>query len=230
MEQNHKFGSETMNCKAQGVYKNPRYKILTVNDEKYVLDMGGRSFWKILFPFVYWILPNTAYKVNDLEIIETIKTPEVEQTDTGWLSVLGGIVAIILANLLRPLANVFNIPSSPFVNSIIVMIVLLLVLSLFFYINQMSKRRLYQVADIEQYSEKRLWIRPKSYKQFFFIFFVYLFFLGFTVLAYSGFIYTGDVMVLFMGTPVLLILLCINLVTIVGDTRVRFKDDKKAVI
>ncbi|QKY71667.1 DUF443 family protein [Lentibacillus sp. CBA3610] len=219
-----------MNCKAQGVYKNPRYKILTVNDEKYVLDMGGRSFWKILFPFVYWILPNTAYKVNDLEIIETIKTPEVEQTDTGWLSVLGGIVAIILANLLRPLANVFNIPSSPFVNSIIVMIVLLLVLSLFFYINQMSKRRLYQVADIEQYSEKRLWIRPKSYKQFFFIFFVYLFFLGFTVLAYSGFIYTGDVMVLFMGTPVLLILLCINLVTIVGDTRVRFKDDKKAVI
>ncbi|WP_152655071.1 DUF443 family protein [Oceanobacillus sp. CFH 90083] len=216
-----------MYCKAQGVYKNPRYKILTINEQKYILDMGGRSFWKILFPFFYWILPNTAYKVNDFETIEKIKTPEVEQTDTGYLSVLGGLVAIFLANLLRPLANVFNISSSPFINLIIIMIVLSLVLSVFFKINQRGKRRMNRVADIEQYPVKQLWVKPKSYKQFFFIIFTYLFFLGFTVLAYSGFIYTGDVMVLFMGTPILLALLSINLVIIVGDIKVKFKDNKE---
>jgi len=53
---------------------NPRYRILEINDERYILDMG-KSFWKVIFPFSYWILPNTAYKVNDYEIIEKIQAP-----------------------------------------------------------------------------------------------------------------------------------------------------------
>ncbi|GLO65764.1 DUF443 domain-containing protein [Oceanobacillus kimchii] len=219
-----------MYCKAQAVYKNPRYKILVINEQRYILDMGGKSFWKILFPFMYWIFPNNTYKVNNLEIVEKIKTPDIEQKDAGGgLSILGGVVAILLANLLRPLANVFNIPSSPIVNAIIVLMVFLLVLLLVFNISKRCKKRINHVLDIEQYEEKQVWLRPNSIKQLLFIIFAYLFFLGFTTLAFSGFIYSGDVMILFMGTPILLVLLAINLITINGDTIVRFKGKEKAL-
>ena len=89
-----------MNGKVQGVYKNLRYRILIIEEERYILDMG-RSFWKILFPFFYWMLPNTAYKVNDHELIEKIKTPEVKQKTTAWDGLLAGGVGVVLANLLQ---------------------------------------------------------------------------------------------------------------------------------
>ncbi len=67
-----------MECKVQGVYMNLRYRILCIGDERFILDMGD-SFWKIIFPILYWILPNTAYKIDNQEMIEKIKVPGVER-------------------------------------------------------------------------------------------------------------------------------------------------------
>src|SRR5699024_2559232 len=170
-----------MNCKVQGVYKNIRYRILIIDGQTYILDMG-RSFWKILIPLFFWIFPNTIYKVNDHDIVEKLKAPEMKQTTSGWDSVFVGGLAVLLANLLRPLADFFNIPSSSFVNSIIVMLVLIIVFSFGFYINRKSKKNLYQAVELERFPTKRLWIRPKSYKHFFQIVLYYLLFLGLTVL------------------------------------------------
>lgn len=106
--------------------------------------------------FFYWVCPNTAYQVSDYEIAEKLKASEVEQKKTGGDGILTGVIAVFLANLLRPLAGYFKLPGTP-----------LLVLSLFFYINKKSKKSLYQVVDLKQYTTKRLWIRPQSYKSFF---------------------------------------------------------------
>lgn len=218
-----------MKCKVQGVYKNPRYRILIIDEQKYILDMGT-SFWKILNPLFFWIFPNTAFKVNDQEVVEKLKTPEVKQTKTGWAGVFAGGVGVLLANLLRPLANLFNIPSSPFVNSIIVMLVLIIVFSFYFYINKRSKKNLYQVVELEQLPTKRLWIRPKTYKYFFQLLFSYLLFLGLTVLSLGGFIQLANVMVLFFGMVFLFFLLFISFFAVVGHMTVTFKADKKAVV
>src|SRR5690625_7669373 len=83
----------------------------------------GRSFWKILFLFLFSIFSNTVFKVNDHEVVEKLKAPEVKQTKTGWDGLFAGGLAVLLANLLRPLADYFNVPSSSFVNSIIVTLV-----------------------------------------------------------------------------------------------------------
>lgn len=46
---------------------NLRYRIITTDNKLYILDMG-KSFWKILFPFLFWIFPSAIYKVNNVEI------------------------------------------------------------------------------------------------------------------------------------------------------------------
>jgi len=218
------------NGKVQGVYMNPRYRILTIDEQSYILDMG-RPFWKILFPFFYWILPNTAYKVNDRELIEKVKAPEVKQNKTAGEGALAGLIGVLLANLLQPLVNFFDIESSPVVNSIIVAIVFLIVLSVYFYINIRSKKSLSKVVALKQHSSVRLWIRPQSWKHFSFIAFSYLLFMGLTILGLGSFIQFPNTFILFGGMFFLFASLFISiLVFALGDNKVVFKDDKKKAV
>ncbi|WP_307786885.1 DUF443 family protein [Pseudogracilibacillus auburnensis] len=220
-----------MKCKVQGVYMNPRYRALSIGEEKYILDMG-KSFWKILFPFSFWILPNTAYKVNDHEIIKKMIAPEVKPKTTAGNGLLAGGIGIVLANLLQPLVNYFDVESTPLVNAIIVGIVFFITLSVFYYINIRSKKKLTYVIDLHQYSMRRLWIRPQSYKHFFFILFTYLFLIVFIVITWGGFIQiAANTVILLIGMMILSFLLFISILTVgVGDTTVRFKDDKKEAV
>lgn len=219
-----------MNGKVQGVYMNLRYRILTIDEQSYILDMG-RPFWKILFPFFYWILPQTAYKVNDHELIEKIKTPEVKQKKSGGEGVLAGLIGVFLANLLQPLVNFFDVESSPVVNSIIVAVVFFIVVSIYLYINIRLKKKLAQVVDLKQHSPVRLWIRPQSWKHFFFISFFYLFFLGLTFLSWGGYIQLANAVILFAGMVFLFMSLCFSLLAIaLGNNKVVFKDDKKKAV
>ncbi len=117
-----------MNCKVHGVYKNLRYRILVIEGQTYILDLG-KSIWKVLFPFLFWISPNTVLKVESTEVVEKLKAPSVKQVNTGGHGWIGGGIAVLIANLLRPLMDYFDIQSSPSVNSVIVMITVILLLS-----------------------------------------------------------------------------------------------------
>jgi len=164
------------------------------------------------------------YKVNDQEIIEKLKTPKIEQTKTRGVTILAGTVAIILANLLRPLGDYLNLPSNPFVNTIIVMIVILLVWSFYFYMNSRSKKSLYQVVNLEKNSKKRLWIWPQSCKHFFFILFYYLLFLGVAILGLGAFIQFPNAVALITGMFILFFAMLFSLLTVgLGDIKVRFQ-------
>jgi len=219
-----------VNCKVNGVYKNLRYRILTIGHQTYILDVGS-SKWKIVFPFLFWMFPNPAYKVEDQEIVEKIKTPEVAQANTGGQGLLGGGIAILIANLLKPMTDFFDIQSSPFVNSMIVMITVILLLSFRFYINYISKKKLYQVVNLESLEKHGIWIRPKPIKHFFFITGMYLFFLAFTVLLFIAFIEFPNVMMFFITVLVLFLTLFISVITfMVGNTTVKFKGGKKTAV
>lgn len=164
-----------MDCEVQHVYKNPRYKILTIDGEKHILDME-RSFWKIAFPFLFWLFPNSVFKVESKAALEKLKTPAEKQTNTSGMALLGGGIGIVLASLLGPyLMNHLGIKSPPLVNSVIVMIAVILVFLLRFYISNRNKKNLAKVAKFEQLSVHQLWIRPKSSKHFFQVFWIYFF-------------------------------------------------------
>src|SRR5690625_6386056 len=54
-----------------------RYKILTINQDNYIID-SDKPLWVLLFPFFYWLIPHTVYKIEDEEVLQQIKAPEVE--------------------------------------------------------------------------------------------------------------------------------------------------------
>lgn len=217
-----------MNCKVHGVYKNLRYRILVIDGQTYILDLG-RSFWKIVFPFFIWMFPNHVFKVENQETVEKIKTPEVKQVNTGGQGLIGGGIAVLIANLLRPLTDFFDIQSSPFVNTITVLIAVLLIFSLRFYINHLNKRNLYQIVKLERLSTDRLWIRPKPIKHFSLILGMYLLFMVFSVLGFIALIEFPNVLILvFVMLFLFLALFANTIMVIVGNTKVKFKGSKKA--
>jgi len=200
--------------------------------------MIKRMFWtwgdhcgKLYSLLFFWLFSNMMYEVNDQEIIEKLKTPEIEQTKTRGDTILAGTVAIILANLLRPLGDYLHLPSNQLINTIIVMIVILLVWSFYFYMNNRSKRSLYRVVNLDKYSKKRLWIRPQSCKHFFFILFYYLLFLGVAILGLGTFIQYPNAVALITGMFILFFSMLFSLLTVaLGNIKVKFKDAKKAKV
>lgn len=215
-----------MKCNVQGVFKNIRYRILEINDEEYILDMGN-SIWKIIFPFLHWLLPNPVYKIDNHEIVEKLKVPEGNQPKTvsAGTGALGGLIGVFLASLIRPLANMFHIPSTSLINLIITIMVVIIALSVFIYINTRSKRNLTAIVDYKHYPRKKLWIKPPSLKFFFGLCFFYLFFMAFTVIPFMGFIETGNIIIFIGSIFCLFVTFMINYLTILaGNTTVRFRD------
>lgn len=215
-----------MICKVNGVYKNLRYRILYVNGETYILDLGNRIF-NILFPFLIWLVPNPVYRVEEDEIVEKLKTPEVHQVNTGGVGLFGGGIAVLIANLIRPLTDYFNIQSSTIVNSVIVVVAVLLLLSLRIYLNKLNQNNINNVINLEVLSKKQLWIKPESTKYFFFIFSSYLFLLIFTVVGFYSFIKFPNVLILFSIIVFLFLLLFISSITVtVNTTEIKFKSNR----
>lgn len=217
---------DLLNCKVNGVRKNLRYRILTIDKQTFVLDMGN-ALWKIIFPLLFWILPNPVYKVHN-DIVEKLKSPEIEQPKIGGASVIAGIFVMMLANLLRPLGNYFNLPSNYIGNTIIVIILVLLVWSFYFYINNRSKKSIYHLINLDRYPKKKIWIRPQSFKHFFFILGSYLFLMGMTTLFLGGFIQLPNTLLLIAGIIAFFLSLLFSLLTVaLGDNKVSFKKRKK---
>lgn len=216
-----------MKCKINGVKRNLRYRFLSIEGKIYILDMGS-SLWKIVFAPFYWILPNTIYQVDDKDIIEKLKSPEIEPSKTGVNSLFGGAIAIVLANLLKPLGDYLKISTSHNTNIYMVTITVLIVISFYTYVNRISKNKLYQVIELEGYKKIRLWIWPESKKHFLYILFSYLFFTSLTLLSLGAFIQFPNTLILILGMIFLFLSMFISVLTMkVGNYRVRFRGNKR---
>lgn len=217
-----------MDCDVEGAYMNLRYRILNIGEERYILDMGGSSFWRILFPFLYWLLPVNVYKVNDDELIDKIVSPYIQQKSGIGLGLLGGIIALGLGGLLYPLVNFLDVEITPVTSSIIISIIVLLVISFYFYSNIRCGRKLQQDIQLDHYPKEKLRIRPESKKYCINLLYFYLLFMGLTVLFLGGSIQMPNGFMFFAGGLVLFLALGVSIVTIrVGKTTVRFKGNTK---
>ncbi|MFD1389186.1 DUF443 family protein [Oceanobacillus oncorhynchi subsp. oncorhynchi] len=215
-----------MNCEIQRLAKNIRYRILIINGEQYILDME-RSFWKIIFPFLFWLVPSQIFKVEDKAIVEQLKTAKKEKAESSLIISLGG-GAYALGILLTPLMGYFEIPSSPMVNIMLLIPVLITVALLYFSISYKRKKKLENVIKLERLPQYVLWIRPSSIKLVFKFLVAYIFLLGFVLLSFLLYIQTGNVMVIIITSGLLFLLLLASRVTVdEGYTTIKFKDYKK---
>ncbi|MDY0404078.1 DUF443 family protein [Virgibacillus sp. 179-BFC.A HS] len=151
-----------MNGEVQLVYRKMRYKFLTINDENYIIDQDRRP-WLVFFPFAFWMIPHTAFKIDDKDKLEQIKLSKNE-TKTSYFSALGVGVSLLLANLLKPLMAYLNIQTSVLMNVIILFLFLLLVTFFRFFLSNMNKNSLYNTVKLDHVNTTKLWIRPKSIK------------------------------------------------------------------
>ncbi|AIF45518.1 DUF443 family protein [Virgibacillus sp. SK37] len=195
----------------KGVYKNPRYRILSMNNSSYIIDVG-HSLWKILFPFVYWFLPHTAYKIEDYQIVEKLISPSVKPSNTR--PIFGTGISILIASLITPFINFFDIPTSLTFN--ISVIVFLLIVSFIFlsYLNKMFQRHLNSKVNINEFQKSKLLVRPKSLKYIIKFLFSYFFILLFIVMGSSIYLIHGNALVLVITLFLLAFLFLISLLAI----------------
>ncbi|WP_208591436.1 DUF443 family protein [Gracilibacillus suaedae] len=212
-----------MKCEVQRVYKNPRFRILKIDEETYILDMG-KSIWKTLFPFLTWIVPNTIYKVDGEEINSKMKYLEREKSNDKSLAILGTGIGIFLANLLRPLTEYFNIQSTMLVNSVIATFMMLLIVLIRVYIGKKYKKKFYEKVTSNLLLKKRIFIRPRTFKHVIQSLFIYLFILLFFLSTLVLFITDGNMMLIIVATFFFFTLTVVNATTILdGPTPVRFR-------
>lgn len=120
---------------------NERYRILLIDGETYIIDIE-RSFWKIIFPFLFWLLPNSVFLVKDQDLVERIQIEKVKKKEvSGRTSLIG--VAYAGGMLLYPLLEYFHVPMPPLINLGMLGFALLFVCLLYLTFRHNRKKKLY---------------------------------------------------------------------------------------
>jgi|SRR5690625_1330042 len=209
-----------MKCEVQHLANNERYRILMIDGEAYIMDIES-SFWKIIFPFLFWLLSN---HVEDQTVIERLKTERMKKAGASYLTFATGI-SYAGGMLLAPLMDYFSVPMSPLINIMLLVLVIILVGLLSFSISRNRKQKLNDVIEIEELPKRKLWIQPSSAGHFFNVLLSYVALLGLSVFFFLGYIETQNVMVLIVASGVLFGVLLINRKTVrEGNATVKVKE------
>ncbi len=146
-----------MKCKVKEFYLNIRYRALDINNERYILDMGGSSLWRLFFPFLYWMLPLRAYHVEDDQVINELTTPHQGKTSIGFYGLFGGGVSFILGNSLYPLVQYLDVEITSVTSALIMFVIFMLIAVFYIYINTLLGKKLHKAIDLTKLPEKKYW-------------------------------------------------------------------------
>ncbi|RKL67268.1 hypothetical protein CR203_12230 [Salipaludibacillus neizhouensis] len=212
-----------MKCEVQRVMNNARFRVLKIESNTYILDMS-QSIWKILFPFLTWIVPNTIYQVDEERTSEKLEIFNKSKKGNNISILLTAGIGISLANMLRPMTSYFELESTPMYNAIFSGIIIILLLSLRSYLSNRNKKNFYNVITLDKALQERIWINPKSFKHFIQCFSYYVFSLGISIVGFIVFFQDGNLVPLFAATIFFLLTLAANAMTVLeGSTKVKFK-------
>lgn len=200
-----------------------RYKIISIEGDNYIIDMD-RPLWGLIFPFGRWMMPHAIYKINNINTIEEIKAPTVQQMKTSHVNIFGAGISVLLANLLRPFMDYFEIEINAFVNNLILTAAFMLIFLLRITISKVNNKNLQKIVNINGLEKKKMWIYPQSLKFVFQYIFFYLFFLVFLLFGIYGFVKEQNIIMLLIGMMFTFAILIANLITILpGRIQVKLK-------
>ena len=220
-----------MKCKISVIKGNLRYRILTINNKNYILDMG-KSFWSYLLPALSWVIPHTVYEVNDEKILKKIETssnPEekTKQKNVGELVLLIGAMGMPLGSVLYSLLDKSLFSNSFYINIIVVSIPYLFIVSLFIYLNIKFKKNLTRIIPFNDFSTVKVWIRPQSLKHKFATTFSFLFFLIPSLLLFLSYIQEPNTLPLILGICAFIFAVLNSFISIPpGDFTAKFKKEE----
>ncbi|HLR54936.1 MAG TPA: DUF443 family protein [Pseudogracilibacillus sp.] len=211
-----------MKTKVRNLVKNPRYRLLHIDDEHYIIDMGG-PLWKTLFPYFFWVFPNTVYKIEDQEIVKLLKAPlSVKEGGTATYAGIG----VIITNLFGSAVHYFEISIPLWLNVALLLIAITSVLFLYQALNHKYQKKLHHIVHVDSLPKYKLQIRPQSFVHICKISYVYIFCIGISVLSYMLYVSIQNIFVLFGGSVFFFILLIGSRMTAAeGTTKVIFKEN-----
>ena len=207
-----------------------RYKILTIDDEDYIID-ADRPLWVLFIPFAYWLIPHTVYKINDKDSLKQIKDPKVKQAKSSYINIFGVGITMLLAKILESITDYFDITTVPVVTFLIFLVTAILIISLRLYISKINQRNLYKVLNPEKLQKRKLWIRPKGIESV--LIYVPMYLVGLLLVVFGVYAYFEfkNIMVLIYTLVFMFFLLFANVLTMLpGTTHVKFRKDKHAAV
>ncbi|GIO23657.1 DUF443 family protein [Oceanobacillus sp. J11TS1] len=213
-----------MQCKVQKIYKNTRYRILSIEGQTYILDMS-QSIWKILFPFLTWLLPNTVYRVDEKEFNEKIRIFQDESTEKRSPLIIG-LASVSAGSLLTPLSIYLELGTPPLINFFLNITAILLLFILRSYLSNQNKQKLKDKLQLNKSAEKRIWIRPNTFKSCMGCLMSYLFLLFIGIFSFLAFMEYGNLILLICSSMMFGFVFIANAATVVeGTTKIKFKKD-----
>ncbi len=202
---------------------NVRYRILHIEGESYILDMGGSSLWKVFFPFLYWILPLSVYKIDDNQAINAIASPATEQQGVGSQVAIATALSLFLGNMIYPLIDYLNIKITATTSAVIVCLIFLLILALFIYSNKLLGRKIEQHIQLDKLPKEKIRVQPESIKYVVQNMFFYLFTLAFSVGVIVAVLEHPNGFLFFAVSIFIFMTLAVSFTTIrPGETSMRF--------
>lgn len=178
-----------MRCEVQNIYKNIRYRILSINGVNYLIDLET-PFWVTLCPIIYWFIPHTIYRVEDERFIEQIKFKQIKKVGMSATG-LGG-AAFLLANSSNLIIDYFNLKTSIMANVIILLLTVLLFILFRVYLSRANRQKVTTHIVMDDLSKEKIFIRPTSLTYIFKSFSVYILFLVLSILMGAIFIIEGE--------------------------------------
>ncbi|HLR52727.1 MAG TPA: DUF443 family protein [Candidatus Avamphibacillus sp.] len=185
----------------QHLANNERYRLLKIDGEAYLMDIES-SFWRVVFPFFFWLLPNYIFKVEKSDIIEKLKTEKMQAKGGSFfvlvtgLSYTGGI-------LLAPLMDYFNVSISDFLRNALLIFAVIGVAILYLLVSHYRKRKLYSVLELDTLPQSKIWLRPSSVGHLVNVLFSFLFWFTASVFSFSVYIVSKNIMILALSLLVL---------------------------
>src|SRR5699024_1952260 len=197
-----------MNDNVQHLVNNERYRLLTIDGETYIMDIES-PFWKVVFPFFFWLFPNRIFKVEKRSMADKLKTEKIQAKGGSFFIFVTGI-SYTSGMLLVPLMDKFNVPISSLINIGLLVFAVILVIILYIIDSHYRKRKLDNVLELDRLPQSKLWIRPNSVGHLANVVFSYLVLLGFSIVIFLGYIQTGNIMILMIASLMLFGLLLTN--------------------
>ena len=127
--------NQKFRTKMYRIHKNPRYKLIELDQKKYLIDLESNCF-TYLFPPLNWILKKELIEVSNdkLNEIEYDDNNNKEQAkNIGCVSGGGGV---LIATLMRPFMDLMDVPSNIYINIIIFIILVFSVISIRIYLRK----------------------------------------------------------------------------------------------
>lgn len=198
-----------MKTEVRNLVKNPRYRLLHIEDKSYIIDMGA-SVWRTIFPFLFWFFPSDIYKIDNEELVKQLKAPLTEKAEGPGALAYGGL-GVLLPNLTGSLIDYFDINMPVWFHVGLLIIAIISVVYLFRTLGERYKNKLYHIVRLKSLPCYRIWLRPKSFGHVCKFMFIYVFFLSLSVFFYGAYISTQNIFVLFMASVLFFFILLSSL-------------------